>query len=66
MTAFTNYITAINTKDAIVGTPIGFSIKTLTKNDIIELLLRKFDSEKAAVSKPAETEGKAQAKARTK
>lgn len=40
MTAFNNYIEIISKEDIIVGAPINFSVKKLTKNDIIRLLTK--------------------------
>lgn len=53
MTAFASYLEAIGEKNAIVGTPVSFSVKRLTKGDIIRLLVRQFNSEK---EKPAQAD----------
>lgn len=61
MTAFSNYIEAISQVNTIIGTPVSFFIKKLSKNDIIHLLIKKFKQD-MKIEKKEEDEKKGEKK----
>jgi hypothetical protein len=53
MDAFTNYTNVVNGKgNNVIGAPINFFVKKLTKRDIIRLLVKKYYSEARGDKKP--------------
>jgi hypothetical protein len=61
MGAFTNYIDIITGKNItgfdgkVIGTPINFYVKRLTRGDIVRLLVRKYQVDKTADKNPEAT-----------